>query len=397
MDWIEEFLEYTEGIMSPEIFRLWTAIGIIAGAMERRCYSQTRVGTLYPNLFVLMVAPPGVGKSQTLQYADRFWRKTKNIWVAPNSMTKASMMDTLAKAERKMVLNGGAGLLQYNSLQVVAPELGVFIPSYDTEFLSALNFLWDNPDSYTEERRTNNKSLNIINPQLTLLAGTQPGFMASFLPEEAWSMGTTARFIMIYAGTAPKVPLFGDNSEDEARLKLETKLQAYVTDITKRIGRFTWTPEAITEISRWYAMGCEPAPQHSRLTHYSPRRHLQVMKLAMVSAAARRAELIIDLDDVNRARDWLLEAEALMPDIFRQMAGKSDSQVLQEMHLFAWRIYAKDKKPIHESRIITFLSSRAPSDKIHRLMEVAEKTGMISREFGTVTYTPKPVNQIGVE
>ena len=100
---------------------------------------------------------------------------------------------------------------------------------------------------------------------------------------------------------------------------------------------------------------------------------------------------------MQRALGWLLHAEKLMPDIFRHMVGKSDSQTIQELHFFLFREYAKNKKPLHESVIFHFLSQHAPSDKIPKIIEIAERSNIIVRVAGSPFYTPKPKNEHGVE
>lgn len=388
-------MAYTEGIMAPEIFRLWTAITTVAGSLERRVWIETSAGLVYPNIFTLLVAPPGVGKSAAISRGAEFWRKTKKLHVSPDSLTKASLMDTLGKSARQIVLEGGRGLYDYHSLQIAAPELGVFLSAYDLEFLSALNHIYDNPPSYREERRTGGRSLDIQKPQCTILAGTQPGFMASIMPEEAWSMGTTSRMVMVYAGQAPEVDLF-DAVGPESRPDIERELAKAMANFVGLFGKFMWDKPASNELIRWHKSKCEPVPLHSRLQHYNPRRMLHVLKLCQISAASRGEGLVIRLSDVERAIGWLLHAETLMPDVFRHMAGKSDGQVIQEMHFFLWRLWAQEKKPIHESRIINFLSNRVPSDKILRIIEMAEKMEIITK-FAPGLYTPKATNEHKME
>ena len=105
----------------------------------------------------------------------------------------------------------------------------------------------------------------------------------------------------------------------------------------------------------------------------------------------------VTLEDVTRAKDWLLGAEQVMPDIFREMSGKSDLLVLQELHFFMWQAYAKNKKPLHEGMLIHFLTGKVPSEKINRILEIAERSNMMTRHAGTKTYTPTPKNTHGQE
>jgi len=394
LDWIEAFLDYTEGITSPEIYRLWTGISAVAGALERRVWVETSRGVLYPNMFCLLVGPPGVGKSNAISIAEDIWYSTKKFKVAPNNVTKAALVDALLEADRKIILPNGGGLVEYHTLLTASSEFGVLVPAHDLEFLSVLNYIYDNPKVYRENRRTLNKNIEIIHPQITILAGTQPGFLASLLPEEAWSMGFTSRIIMIYAGTPPIVDLFGKQDD---RRKGYAELVNGLSRMSGLMGRFMWEPEAQAELSRWHLDGAPPVPDHSKLVHYNTRRTLHVIKLSMVSAASRSEGLVITLADVTRARDWLLHAETVMPDVFREMVQKSDSTVIQELHHFVWRIFAKEQRNVHESRLIHFLQHRVTSDKVLRVLDIAERSGILVRDAGMKTYKPRPRNEHGLE
>lgn len=392
-DWITKFMEYTDGIPSPDIFRQWSAISAVAGALERRVFVETGRSLLYPNMFIVLVAPPGVGKSQAISQTYFLWQELKDLHLAPDNVTKASLIDTLMSSRRNIILNGGQDLLDYHSLLVAASELGVLLPSHDLEFLSVLNHVYDNPKCYRENRRTNKLAIDISYPQINILAGTQPGYLATLMPEEAWSMGFTSRIIMIYAPTSPRVPLFGVFDKRSPRQLINGLL-----DMTNLCGQFAFTDDAKKRIEDWNLTGCPPMPDHSKLQHYNPRRIIHVLKLAMVAAVSETMSLIITLDHINRAIDWLLEAEQLMPDIFRDMVGKSDSQVISDLHFFLWKLHSKSKQEIHEARIINFLKERVPAQKVVQIMQIAERSNIIARVAGSDSlYVPRPRHEHGIE
>lgn len=393
-DWLDSYMEYTDGIPSPEIFRLWSGISTLAGALERRVWVSTSRSVLYPNLFVLLVAPPAVGKSQAITNVHELWHTTKKFHVAPDNVTKASLIDALAAADGKRVIP--TGLLEYHSLLTASSEFGVLVPAHDLEFLSVLNHIYDNPRSYRENRRSLQNNISITNPQLNIIAGTQPGFLASLLPEEAWSMGFTSRIIMVYAALPPIVSLF---EKQDSRKDQFDHLRDRLMIFSDLMGEAKWEPEAQQELERWYRSGQEPVPQHSKLQHYNGRRILHILKLSLISAISRSGELFITMDDMQRARNWLLSVEQVMPDIFRDMTLKSDSQVIQELHFFLWQIWVKGKKPIHEGRAIHFLQQRVPAEKIERVLDIAVKSQILRREDTSVgpAYVPRPTHEHGGE
>lgn len=328
--------------------------------------------------------------------AERFWHFTKKLKVAPRSVTRASLVDVLADAKRSIPVQGGANLVEYSSLQVAADEFGVLVSAHDLDFLSVLNKLYDNPPVHSEKRRTAKIDHTIINPQLTILAGTQPSFLANLLPEQAWGMGFMSRQVMIYSGTPIRVKLFKLTLKDQA---LRSCLLFDMGQMAEIMGQMHADDEVENELQRWYDEGMPPTPEHSKLVHYNGRRIMHINKLMMISSLSRNNSLQITMEDFTRARDWLLQAEIYMPDIFREMAGRSDAQVIHELHFFMFTLWSKSgHKPIHDTAIWNFLKTQLPSERISRVIETALRSNVIARVAGTTDfYIPRPKNEHGIE
>src|SRR5215475_13790034 len=97
--WIESFVEHTDNLESPTLFRKWAGIFTVAAAMEMRTHLMTS-SPLYPNLYVFIVGHPGVGKNRIIRVAKRFMGEIPEIHFAPTSLTGASLVDTLAASKR---------------------------------------------------------------------------------------------------------------------------------------------------------------------------------------------------------------------------------------------------------------------------------------------------------
>lgn len=384
---MDSFVALTDERPSPEIFRKWAAITTLSGALEKRVWTLTKAGPQYANLYTMLVAPPGIGKSQAINPAEGLLKATKKFQIAPNSVTAASYIDALQRAHRTVLKPNNTGMLDYHHIFVFAAELGVFINAHDLNFLSIINELFDHKASYREERRHSLKDpIDIPNPMTTLLVGSQPGFLATLLPEAAWTMGWTSRLLMVYSSSMPDVPLFGEYKNTDAEQK---RLVAKLDECADYYGEMKWDAKAIHEMESWRKNKWGPVPDHPKLANYIPRRGtIFAVKLAMVAAMSRGEELAIRLQDVERARGWLLEIEALMPQIFRDMIMKSDDQVIEETFQYIFSIYVKHRTPIAESTILRFLSQRTPAEKAEKIMSLMEKAGILQRQAGTETYIP---------
>lgn len=395
-DWIESFVDYTEGINSPPIFRLWAGISAVGSLLERRIWSEIMGSQLFANLYVLLISNPGVGKTQAILRTSKVLMGTKQLHVAANSVSRASLVDAVAKAQRVLVKNGVP--FDFHSLQVASWEFGTLVPSYDLDFLNHLNEFYDCGPYFREEKRMfKNNPIDITNPQLSIIAGTQPAYLSSLLPDEAWGMGFMTRVIMVYSGEMARRPKLFQNGEDRkvADPRLLAELVRRGVGMLSEAGQAFWSDAAQFAFQAWVDGGMEPVPEHPRLESYNTRRLIHVGKLAMISAASAGHALTIELEDFHRALAWLLEAETTMPDVFRAMVGKSDMVVLRELYQYVWETWTKSKKPVHNSRLVAFLAARVPSDKIERIIQIAAKSSLI--ENATYPDDWKPVPRGGVE
>lgn len=407
-DFIEGYLAYTEGIPSPYLFRLWAGISLVSSALERRVWLETKGGALFPNQYIVLVASPGIGKDQAIMPARQILASAKSpltnkqaFHIAPKSVTKASLIDKLEEAKTVFLADGAP--VEYHSLSVIVPEFGVLIAAHDVAFLSVLNDIYTNPPNMDESRRTLSKDVDIIFPQLNILAGGQPSFLAELLPEQAWSMGFTARILLIYSGVAPEFDPFFHSLEEEAKQKvrLANQLRGLIlqtNSLAGLYGKVELSVEMIDAVRAWNNAKCPPIPDHTRLQHYITRRLLHTLKLSIVAAVSRSGELKVELEDFERAKTWLLDAEKVMPSVFREMTQKSDTQVIQELHYYAWAIWSKKPEPIHVSRLIHFLQTRVPAEKVMRVLEIADRSSIVVRIAGSNDfYKPRPRHEHGLE
>lgn len=392
--WIEGFVKFTDGTQSPEIFRRWAAVMTIAGALERKVWLKAFKRTLYPSLYVLLVAPPGVGKTDAMRNTRAFWEELPALKLASHSVSRASLADELKGAERRILNPTLANPLTiFNSLQTCAEEFGTFLTAYETEFMSTLNHLWD-CIKYTETKRSMKEPINLPNPQLNLLAGTTPAWIGGTLPETAWAEGFSSRLLMVYSGDRIKIDPFAVVETDDAlRAVLVDELQS----IHELQGQMEFEENFIELYRNWYMADCPPKPTHPRLEHYIPRRHIHFLKLCMVMSASRSNDLVLRTADFQSAQDLFLEAESTMPEVFKALRAGSDSNILDEVFNFVWTTYSKEgNKPLSEHRIIQFIQQRVPVEKVVRTLDIMvqsrmlEVAGVGTGAGGRNSYKPAP-------
>jgi hypothetical protein len=311
--------------------------------------------------------------------------------VAPDDMTKASLIDNIVKARAVRITPAGPPIVTH-SLLVSAEEFQVLLPDYDREFIGTLNSLYNNKIVHEESRRARQiQDISIDYPQLNILAGAQPSYLADTFPENAWATGLSRRLIMVYAHESPFRELWAEVPDLSAfRRHLLTRL----SHMGSLYGEMLWTKDAAAMMAQQYKENFPPVPTHSKLVHWSQpnARLLQMLKLSVISAISRTGELVLEVADIERALDWLHEVERYWPDIFRAMTGKSDSQIVDELHYFVQATWIRDRqKPVSGALLREFLLQRIPHDKVESLLMVADKADIVVRHAGTDDlWVPRP-------
>jgi hypothetical protein len=383
-NWIEAFVRYSATIQAPELFRRWAGIGMISAVMERKVWAHTKGSVLYPNLYLVLVAPPGVGKSNVLSMTENLLRSVPGICVAPSSLTTASLVDSVALAESPA---GG------HSLQAVASELGVFLPAYDPSYMNTLTKLYDG-EHYEERRRTGKVNHLVVDrPLLSVIGGTTPSYLNSFLPEGAWDQGFTSRTIFVYSEEILKPDIWGSDTDETHLVRLRSDLVHDLRTISRVCGRATWTSQAQEAITAWYHDDLKPIPEHPKLAHYNSRRLAHLLKLCMSAMMARGdGSCSVTFGDYLTARKWLLDVEAVMSEIFNASVRGLQAHTLTDASFYVQKTFFRDgRKPVSEQLLVTFLRDRMRVGDVTKAIEVMLRSGDIQRIIinGMVNYIPR--------
>lgn len=372
-DWLEAFQEYTDQLTSPLEFRLWGGIALIAATLERKVWIETDLGILYPNIYSLMVAPPGVGKTLITSLTWRMAQSLTGHKVSSSSITRATMIEELAGADRYYTKPGG-GTVHYNSLFICINELGVLLPGYELEMMNKLTDIYDG-HPYSEKRRNEKHNADIKHPQFNLFAAVTPGYLSSILPEVAWEQGFLSRTILVYSDEVIRKSLFKKTQRSK---ELWNHLIADLKQIDLMKGEYTFTPEAAELVDDFYIRGHEKtAPRHPKLQHYNTRRPAHLLKLIQIAHASRSDSLIIEEEDVDRALGWLIGAESKVPEIFKSMGSGGDAQIMKDAWYFVYERVLSSGKPVSRDHLITFLSQRVPAEKVKWVLSVMEERKLL--------------------
>lgn len=343
-------------------------------------WTEFGINKLYPNLFVFLVGPPGVGKSQAINPMTVMLRKSQAVALAPDDMTKQGLLDVLQESGRGVILNGRP--FDYHYLTICGSELANFMSKYDLDLTGILTHLFDCPPANEEKKRGHDKGKLIPSPGISLIMGTATENLGATISSEMWGSGFMARVIMVFAAEEV-IPedMFAKVARNEP---LADELTTALRRMKDLIGPMEWTPDAQRALLRFRRNQKEGAPVHARLTFYITRRWLHLAKLVMIAALSEE-RLEVTEADFHMGLSWLLSAEAEMPEIFKDMMTHEDGAIYEDLRQFVFMLHSKggQRRPIHASVLYDFLKSRAATYAVPKILEIAEAAYVIQRVAGT--------------
>ena len=183
-DWIDGYLEFVKHTEPPLSYHIWTALGVISAALERKVHMKWGHETIYPNQYIVLVGPAGMSrKGVALSIGEDFLSRLE-IPMGSQKLSKEAFYRAMNKSVRSYV-DGDTGKLEYHSSMVtISKELIVFMGSKDSDFLAALTDLYDSHARWTYE--TKNMGVDrLIGVCFTMLGGTTPELFNVMLPTEA--------------------------------------------------------------------------------------------------------------------------------------------------------------------------------------------------------------------
>lgn len=199
-DWLKR-----KSPMTPHIFLESAPLWAVGLAIARRCILRLSFDDIYPNLYILWVAPTTYyHKSTGLKAITKLVRSTLPHLLLPETTTpemlmaklagqKPSNYDQLLPGEKKLEeqgtrFAGQRGMSIDEASKILIPK------KYMEGHAEALMQLFDGADRMERELRGDGK-LIVYNPSLSLIGATTPTMLARYMTDAEWESGLMARII----------------------------------------------------------------------------------------------------------------------------------------------------------------------------------------------------------
>ena len=323
-DWIDGYLEYRENSEPAKNFHLWSAVSTVAAVLRRKVYLQWHT-KIYPNMYIVLVSPPGGRKGTAMGPAQELLEDL-NIKLAAEAITREALIREL-KNSNETIIKEDDSIEHHSSLTIFSPELSVFLGgASNLQLLSDLCDWFDCRKKW--EYRTKNMGVDIINGVwVNLLGATTPDILRSTLPQDAIGGGLTSRIIFCFAPGKEKIVHYPFPTEDELHMR-ELLLQD-LEGLSTMQGAFTMHEETFKAWYFWYEDHEKHLPFDQPIfAGYNERKPLHVLKLSMILCASRADDMIIRLIDLQRASRLLKATESSMPKVFAGYGKRENADVI---------------------------------------------------------------------
>lgn len=385
-DWLMDYMLYTDNSEPPKLYHLWSGIMAISSCLQRKCWLPWGHSPIYPNLYTVLVGPPGGRKGTAMKIAKGMVRDLK-VKLSPDCVTTQQLFRELVAAEANYRTSDGT-ILYHKSLSIWSEEFSVFIGYQNLDMVTALTDLFDCPDVWEYSTKTKGAD-DLSNTFLNLFGAITPRVLQSKLTQEAVGGGLISRIIFVVGYGKEKLVPLPFLSDQEVEL-----YQSLVEDLARirsLSGNFRFTQKAIEAYTEWYMNPANSnALDSDQFVGYNERRSLHLRKLCMIMAASQDDKMVIREDHFNKAVAILERTEREMPNAFFGLGRGLHAQTLSDLI----RYFQTFEKVSWKDLLDRFKLDVGQED-LSKLLQLLESTGRIQRDqaiSGGVQYQAINVN-----
>lgn len=349
-NWLTSFMEYSSFGEAPSKMLFWTGVSTVCGALRRRVWLDMKYFQWVPNMYIIMVAPPGiVSKSTTANIGMNLLRRVEGIAFGPDVVTWQALVESLAENSELALDKETGEYLPMSCITIASDEFGTFLNPDDREMVDVLVSLWDGKKGTFSKVTKMSGSDSIENPWVNIIACTTPSWIAGNFPQYMIGGGFTSRCVFVYADTKRQEIAYPDQAVPENFGKMQEDLVHDLKDISEMIGEMKLTPEAREFGTEWYSDHWKNPPKNLDLDQfggYLARKQTLVHKLATVTSASRTSSRIITAKDLESSVELISALEADMPKVFRTIGAsdiaKGTAEIEKKVQLAGGKILKND-------------------------------------------------------
>ncbi len=403
-NWIESFVEYTQETEPPESYRRWTAIGVVAACLQRKCWYMWH-DTIYPNMYIILVGPAGKAQKSTAMRIGRAFLSQQGVCIAAEATTREALIRRINESQRNA--SDGVIPVYHNSLSIFSSELTVFLGFKNQQLIMDLCDWYDCTNPWKYDTKDKSKQDDIKNLWVNMVAATTPETLQAALPAEAIGGGLTRRMIFVYEkkkGKSVELPpginleLYSAKWTGKVAKRLNILKEKLINDlhsITAMMGEFL-TTEDFADVWIPFKLHHDKHPlfDNTIMSGYDATRQMHILKLSMITSAARGDSRVIDAYDFEYAIQELTKVEKHMLHVFEGIGSSSTAALMAKTISILTA-----QKEIKRSALMTILYYDTDKDGLNQIIATLKVMGRLRFKIiekgkgeepdALITYIPK--------
>jgi hypothetical protein len=284
--WLGDYLQYTERHEAPDLFHFWVGVTVLHAALRRNIYFEHGYYRVFPNSYIILVAPPGVCKKSTAtNIGVEILQEVPDVNIIREKITPEALISSMASRMVVQTKIGGIQITPSATAFIHAPELSVFLgrETYNEGLIALLTSLFDSHTKWEYTTKASGKS-TLHNLHLTLLGATTPDSLSATIPQSAMGGGLLSRTVFVVRESTPRCEPFPMPRDPLIREKLIAVLQ----DISTLEGQCVQSPDALQWCEVWYRQQRDNVQEDIVLSGYYERKQSHLIKLAMTLLVSER-------------------------------------------------------------------------------------------------------------
>lgn len=249
LDLFKEYHNFCKLAGCPTSYHDWVLLSSISAVIGKKLWIQCNYFRAFPNLYVVLVSPPGVGMKSS---AMRMGRSTIKLSESPvqfchDNATPQALQIEMVDSYSTFEITAGK-FYGSSSLTVIASEL-VTLLSAGPPMVEFLTDIFDSDEKF--EYKTKNKGcLEIVNPCLNIIAGATTETFCSRIIKDAVAGGFMSRSIIVYDNAVNQSSPLNMPADDQ--MESQRKVAEQLAGISKLYGEVKLTKEAKEHYEAWH-------------------------------------------------------------------------------------------------------------------------------------------------
>lgn len=359
---LKGFLEFTKNTEIPERFSFWSGVSAISAILSRDAFVDMGYFTVYPNTYIVLVAGSArCHKSTAISVGTKFMKQSKKqVKIMSQKMTPEALISSLsgmASKDETTIVNTAEGIM-------VVDELATLIDknAFNSGLIPVLTKLYDS-DDFTYETKSRGIE-HIQNPCLSLLGGSTIHWIKEAIPKVAIGGGFTSRVLFVFQESPEKLVAFPSMSSEEKAIRDD--IINDLGDLENIRGEYVLTREAAKFYEDEYKRFVNESSlfEDKDLSGYAGRRDIMILKLAMISSASIKNDLVIDYDDIRIAKESLEVIESDMPRVLKSISNEFVGNVSEEVLSFIMK-----KGEVYRSTLVKKMTYKLTSQQLSVILD----------------------------